>query len=284
MVYFIYTLLSLIWGSTWLVIKIGLEDSPPLWSSGLRFAIAALLIFIYNRIRGINYPHRFSEIYKIALPGFFMYGLSYMFVYLAEAYISSSLTAFLFASFPFFVAGFSLFMLKNERLSLIGWIGLFIGFAGIFFVFFDSLTQSAFVTFGVFLAVLGAAAAAYGTVYIRARLREYSTPLMVEIQMLAGVALIIICALIFEPISDFQITTKSVTALLYLAIFGSFIAFLGYYWLLKRVEAIKVAQVAFINPFVAFALGYLVRYETFNFFTIIGSMLIIGGVIMVVRK
>ncbi|MEW5923265.1 MAG: EamA family transporter [Candidatus Zixiibacteriota bacterium] len=284
MTYFIYTILSLIWGSTWLVIKIGLEDSSPLWSSGLRFVIAGGLIFLYNRIRGIHYPHKFSEILKIALPGFFIYSFSYMFVYLAEAYISSSLTAFLFASFPFFVAGFSLFMLKDERLGFVGWIGLLIGFTGIFFIFFDSLTQSKLVSIGIILAVLGAMAAAYGTVYIRARLREYPAPLMVEIQMLAGVALIIIAALIFEPINSFQITTKSISALLYLAIFGSFIAFLGYYWLLKRMEAIKVAQVAFINPFVAFILGYLVRYETFNFFTIIGSMLIIGGVIMVVRK
>lgn len=284
MVYFIYTVLSLIWGSTWLVIKIGLEDSPPLWSSGLRFAIAGGLIFIYNRIRRIQYPGKFSEIIKIAFPGFFMYGLSYMFVYLAEVYVSSSLTAFLFSSFPFFVAGFSLFMLKDERLGLIGWAGLMIGFAGIFFVLFDSLAQSAFVTVGVILAVLGAVAAAYGTTYIRAKLREYPISLMVEIQMLAGVLLIFVLALIFEPIGSFKITTRSVSALLYLAVFGSFFAFLGYYWLLKRIEAVKVAQVAFINPFVAFALGYLVRYETFNFFTIIGSMLIIVGVIMVVRK
>ncbi len=284
MTYFIYTVLCLIWGSTWLAIKIGLEDSPPFWSSGLRFVIAGGLMFIINRFRNIQYPKGFGEIFKVALPGFFMYGFSYMLVYRAEVYISSSLTAFLFASFPFFVAGFSLFMLKEERLKPIGWVGLMIGFLGIFLVFYDSLAQSSFVTMGVFLAILGAAVASFGTVYIRAYLREYPIALLVELQMLAGAVLIVIMALIFEPISSFKITTNSISALLYLAVFGSIIAFLGYYWLLKKIEAIKVAQIAFITPFVAFALGYLVRFETFNFFTIIGSLLIIGGVIMVVRK
>ena len=284
MTYFIYTVLCLIWGSTWLAIKIGLEDSPPFWSAGIRFAIASVIIILANRFRTCEYPKNMKEIAHVALPGLFMYGLSYMFVYWAEVHISSSLTAFLFASFPFFVAGFSIVMLKEERLNMIGWIGLIIGFIGIIFVFYDSLAQSRFMFWGVLMVVLGAAVAAFGSVYIRAYLRKYDVAVLAEIQMPAGAALIIIMALIFEPVSAFKITFNSVTALIYLAVFGSVIAFLGYYWLLKKMEAIKVAQIAFITPFVAFALGYFVRYETFNLFTIIGSLLIIIGVIMVVRK
>jgi len=284
MTYFIYTVLCLIWGSTWLAIKIGLEDSLPLWSAGIRFILAGAIMFGVNRFRKLEYPHGPSETFKVVLPGLFMYGLSYMLIYMAEVYISSSLTAFLFASFPFFVAGFSLIMLKEERLKTIGWIGTVIGFLGIIFVFYDSLAQSRFVLWGVLLAVLGAAAAAFGSVYIRAHLRQYHVAVLAEIQMIAGAVMITLVALVFEPISAFKITLNSVSALLYLAVFGSVIAFLGYYWLLKKIEVMKVAQIAFITPFVAFALGYFVRYETFNLFTILGSLLIIAGVIMVVRK
>ena len=284
MVYFIYTILCLIWGSTWLAIKIGLEDSPPFWSAGIRFVIAGAIIILVNRFRNLEYPKGFKETALVALPGLFMYGLSYILIYRAEVYISSSLTAFLFASFPFFVAGFSIVMLREERLNVLGWTGLVIGFLGIIFVFYDSLVRSHIIFWGVVMAVLGAAAAAFGPVYIRAYLRKYHVAVLAEIQMLAGAAMIVIIALIFEPISAFKITFNSVAALLYLAVFGSVVAFLGYYWLLKKMEVIKVAQIAFITPFVAFALGYFVRYETFNLFTIIGSLLIMIGVIMVIRK
>jgi len=284
MIYLAYTILCLIWGSTWLAIKLGLQDAPPFWSAGLRFTLATAVLVIINLIRRKKYPTDTREIVRIAVPGIFMYGLSYLFLYWAEVYIDSGLTAVLFASFPFFIAAFSFRMLKDEKLGVAGWIGLVIGFSGIIIVFSDSLRHSNLLSFGVVLAVAGAAAAAYGTVYIRANLRHKDIPVMAAIQMGISSILIILTALVFESFGDFYITTRSVSAILYLALFGSVIAFLLYYWLLQRLQAITVSQMALITPIMAIFLGYIVRNEVFSFFAIIGSVLIIFGVVLVLKR
>ena len=105
MIKLIYIFLCLIWGSTWLAIKLGLADSPPLWSAGIRFLIAGLILIIINWFRKVTYPKSIKEIVRISLPGLIIYAFPYMLIYHAEQHISSALTAVLFASFPFFVAG-----------------------------------------------------------------------------------------------------------------------------------------------------------------------------------
>ena len=280
----IYTLLCLIWGSTWMAIKVGLEDSPPLWSAGLRFVIAGLMVLVISRFRSAKFPRSWKELGKVAIPGIFMYGLSYMLVYRSEVYIDSALTAVLFASFPFFVAGISHFMLREESLNLWGWVGLVIGFLGTAVVSYDSLLQSRFVFVGTLLVLLSAAASAYGTVYIRARLKQYDIAVMASIQMILGALIIVLTAFIFEPLNAFRITFKSVTALFYLAVFGTVVAFLGYYWLLKRLRAIIVSQIGFITPIIALILGYFFMSERLSFRAGIGSLLILAGVFLVVRR
>lgn len=284
MILLIYIILCLIWGSTWLAIKIGLQDSPPLWSAGFRFVIASVIIFIINLVRRVDYPKSIREIMKIIIPGIFMYAASYMLVYSAEVRISSSLTAVLFSTFPFLVAGFSYFMLKAERLRSWGWLGLIIGFCGILAVFYQSLIESKFILLGTTLAVLGAAVSAFGTVYIRAYMKKYDISIMAAIQMAIGAIIIIISAAFFEPISAFKFTFKSVAALLYLSIIGTVVAFLGYYWLLKRAKAITVSQIAIVTPLIAVVLGFLFLSETFSPYSAIGAGLILTGVLIVIRR
>jgi len=267
-----------------MAIKVGLEDSPPLWSAGLRFVIAGLMVLVISRFRSAKFPRSWKELGKVAIPGIFMYGLSYMLVYRSEVYIDSALTAVLFASFPFFVAGISHFMLREESLNLWGWVGLVIGFLGTAVVSYDSLLQSRFVFLGTLLVLLAAAASAYGTVYIRARLKEYDIAVMASIQMILGALIIVLTAFIFEPLNAFRITFKSVTALFYLAVFGTVVAFLGYYWLLKRLRAIIVSQIGFITPIIALMLGYFFMSERLSFRAGIGSLLILAGVFLVVRR
>ncbi len=284
MTYFIFSLLCLIWGSTWLAIKIGLQDSPPLWSAGFRFVIAALIILVINRIRNVTYPADLKRLWKIAFPGIFMYGLSYSLVYAAEVHISSSLTAVIFASFPFLIAIFSIFMLQEEKLSSRGWFGLAVGFLGIVVVFYDSLATSRFVFLGTVLAAFGAVASAYGTVYIRSRLQEEDIFVMSAVQMSLGAVIIILLAVLSEPLSDFKVTARSVGALSYLVVFGTVIAFLGYYYLLKKIQAIKVSQITYITPVIAVILGYIVLSERFTVSAALGAILVLFGVMLVVRR
>ncbi|SYZ74648.1 putative DMT superfamily drug/metaboltie permease [Candidatus Zixiibacteriota bacterium] len=279
----LFALLSLIWGSTWMAIKIGLEDSPPFWSAGIRFVAASLIIVIINSIRRRVYPRDKGEIIKIAFPGVFMYAASYMLVYSAETHIDSSLTAVIFSGFPIFVALISYFMLREERLSPLGWLGMAIGLIGIVMVSYSSLQESQFRFWGVLMAVLAAVASAYGTVYIRAYLKNHDIFVMAAIQMTVGAILIILTAMIFEPLSAFKITAKSVGALAYLALFGTVVAFLGYYWLLQKMRAISVSLISFIIPVIAILVGHFFLSETITALVIFGTILILAGVALVLR-
>ncbi len=267
-----------------MAIKIGLQDSPPLWSAGFRFVIASLIIFIVNFIRRVDYPKSGSEYVKIAIPGIFMYAASYMLVYSAETRVTSSLTSVLFSTFPFLIAGFSYFMLRAERLTFRGWLGLLIGFAGVLTVFYQSLAESKFIFVGTILAVLGAAVSAFGTVYVKAYLKKYDISVMAGIQMAIGAIIIIVCAAIFEPLAGFKFTFKSITALLYLSILGTVVAFLGYYWLLKKTRAIVVSQITIVTPLIAVILGYIFLSESFSPFSAVGGALILAGVVIVIRQ
>ncbi len=234
MVYLVYALLCLIWGSTWLAIKIGLDDAPPFWLASLRFLIASVILLVINAFRRVKFPDNLREWIKIGIPGLFMYAGSYLMVYWSEVYIDSALTAVVYASMPFFVASYSVVMIPEERLKPIGWLGLIVGFAGIILIFNDVLRQADFMFWGAFLSLLGSSASAFGSVYIRARLKEYDIPLMASIQMSIGTVIIICAALLFESLSDFVISQKTVFSVGYLTLFGTIGACLGYYWLLNR--------------------------------------------------
>ena len=117
MTYFIYVLICLIWGSTWIAIKIGLSQAPPFYTSSLRFLLSVIILATIVALKKYPYPKGFKNLFLMGIPGLFMYGISYALVYFSEMYIDSSLAAVLFGSFPFFVALFSIKILKAEKLN-----------------------------------------------------------------------------------------------------------------------------------------------------------------------
>jgi drug/metabolite transporter (DMT)-like permease len=280
----VFIILCLIWGSTWLAIKIGLEDAPPFWSASLRFCAAGIILLVINYFAKSQYPRRTAELWQVAWPGIFMYSLPYLLVYWAEMHIGSALVAVLFASFPFFIALFAIPLLKDEKLGFLAWAGLIIGFGGIVVIFYDSLQVSDLVFGGSIAAVVGSASSAYSTVHVRARLHDYDFRVIAALQVILGTIFMLAVAVLTEPISSFKITAKSVLSLSYLTVFGTVVAFSGYYWILKKMRAIIVSMISFITPVIAIILGVMVGAEAINWLTAVGSALVLAGVVMVVMK
>ncbi len=119
---------------------------------------------------------------------------------------------------------------------------------------------------------------------LRVWYNKNDSAMMLCLQIFAGAIVTIIAAIIFEPLSSFKLTTQSVGALLYLAVFGSVLAFTGYYWLLKKIKVISLSLIAFITPIIAIGLGYFLMSETFSAFTAFGSVPILSGIILVTKK
>jgi drug/metabolite transporter (DMT)-like permease len=281
---FLFAVLCLIWGSTWLGIKIGLEDSPPFLSAGFRFLIATVFLFIWAKKKGIKFSEYKTQAFKILIPGFFMYYLSYSLVYWGEQYINSGLTAVLFATLPFFVALFATLFLKEEKLNWLRLFGLIIGFSGILLIFRDSLNlKGENLFYGMVGIILSAGFSAYASVRVKRDLYSVEPVVISVFQMGLGTLFLLSSGFLFERISDFKVTYKSIGALFYLSLVGSAFAFMAYYWLMKKMEVTKLSLIAFITPLVALILGWLVLGETISGYLISGTVLVIIGIWLVSR-
>lgn len=281
---FVYILLCLIWGSTWLAIKIGLGSAPPLYAAAIRFAIAVAILTAIVKLKKLAYPSGLRNLLSLGHPGVYMYGVSYALIYFGETYINSATAAVLFGSFPFFVAILSNISLKHERIGGLAWLGLLIGFLGVVLISYDQLQASPHLFLGTILTLVGSFASAHGLVIHKRHHASANIYVAAAVQMAAGGILLLPAALIFEHLSDFSVTTASVGSILYLAVFGSVIAFLGYYWLLTHMKAVTVSMVAFVTPLVAILVGQLLAHETLSVFIYVGTAMIMGGMLLVGRK
>lgn len=276
--FLLYSLLCFIWGSTWIGIKIGLHDAPPIWSAALRFFLAVLILLVINAVSGQKYPRGWRNILRVAWPGLFTYLGSYCFTYLGISQISSALASILFAVFPFFVMFLMTFMLRAEKITLRSIIGVVLGFGGVVLIFAEPIDYGSNAALGMLMILLSAFCAALGTVSIKAYLKTEDVFPMVTLQMALGAVLLTLTALVADDLSLFQVTAKSVGALVYLAIFGSVVSFTSYYWLLKRMPIITMSMIALITPLVAMVLGYLILDELLTVQDYAGAALVLIGV------
>jgi drug/metabolite transporter (DMT)-like permease len=275
----VFIMLGLIWGSTWMFIKIGLEDAPPFLSAGLRFLVASLLLFPYVRLKGLKIPRDRQTLSIMIFTGLFAVSVSYGLVYWSEQYISSGLTAVLFSSFPFFVIIFSHIMIADDRLSVTKIIGATIGFTGVTAIFLDNLKiENPKALFATSAVILSARSAALSDVVIKKNSKSLNPATLTLVHMLCGTAVFLIIGLVFENINNFNITMKSIGSIFYLAILGSSIAFIAFYWLISQIKVTKASLIIFVIPIVALFLDWLVMEQTLNWRVFAGSGLVITGI------
>jgi len=276
-----YVLLCLIWGTTWMAIKVGLRDAPPFWSAAIRFIIAVAILFLVNAVRRTEYPRGWRNKLRVAWPGLFTYFGSYLMTYVGSVYITSALASILFAVMPFFVMLLMIFMIKDERVGWRSLLGVGIGFLGVVLIFAEPVSYGENALLGMVLLLLSPLAAAVGTVSIRAYLKDEPVLPMVTLQMALGAILLTATAFVVEDAALFHLTPSSVGALLFLAIFGSVIAFSGYYWLLQRMRLLTMSLIALITPAVAMVAGYVFLDEILTPTDYFGAALVLGGVAVV---
>ena len=278
-----FCLLCIIWGSTWLAIKIGLEDSPPFLSAGLRFLIASLILTITILLKRISISYGKKDWFLMILTGVIV-GIGYGAVYWGEQYIPSGLTAVLFSTFPLFVALFSHFTIPGERLSFRTIAGITGGLFGVVLIFSDNLTLGASARlWGAIALLFSAADLAASNILVKRGLTQVNPFVLTAVQMFFGAFILLISGLLWERPSDFLITLNSVGALLYLSLIGTVIAFVMYYWLLKRIQVTRISLIVLITPVVAVFLGWNLLGETMNGRMIVGSSLVLGCVALALR-
>ncbi len=283
----VWLILCGIWGSTWLFIKLGLEDLPPITFAGIRFVIACAILFLIIRIRGIQLPRSRSDWTLLAVTGILAFGLNYGLIFWGEQYISSGLAALLQATIPAFGLVFAHFHLPGERLSWSKIGGVVLGVCGVAVVFSNQLAVAGRqAVAGCVAMIFSSIFVAYSNVLVKAYGKNLNPAIMAAGQMLFGLLLLLAVGIPLEgnPLR-FHWTPMAVIALLYLAVVGSVIAFLLYYWLVLNMDVTKSMLIALITPVVAVLLGMIVLNEEFGWRTLAGgAMIMLGIAFIVVRR
>jgi drug/metabolite transporter (DMT)-like permease len=281
----VFLLLCGIWGSTWLFIKVGLEDLPPFTFAGIRFVIACLILFCLIRLRGISLPSTRRDWGLLAVTGVLSFCLNYGLVFWGEQYISSGLAAVLQATLPAFGLVFAHLHLPGERMTWTKILGVVLGFSGVVVVFSHQLAiAGGRALAGSVALVLSAFFAAYSNVLVKAYGRKLEPAILSGGQMFFGLIPLLLIGIPLEgnPF-HYHWTPMALVALLYLAVVGSVIAFMLYYWLVHNMDVTKTMLISLVTPVVAVVLGMVVLGEDLNWRTIAGGIMIMVGVRFVTR-
>lgn len=275
-----FAAISLIWGTTFLAIRIAIETIPTLYVTGLRFVSAGLILFTIALMRGEK-PPRSGKAWRHELgTGLLMFAGGNASMVWAEHYISSGLTALLAATIPLWLAVIDAFFIRLEVLTPRRVTGLVIGFAGVALLVAPGLIapDRHALLLGLIGTQISALAWCIGTLRTKYRPSGVGGAMGPSMQMLLGGACVLAIAMMTEKSSDLSFTVRTATALAYLSIFGSVIAFSAYHVALKSIAPGRLSLYAYINPAVAVVAGAVALGEVVTWNMIVAMFVILGGV------
>jgi drug/metabolite transporter (DMT)-like permease len=278
--------LCVVWSSTWLAIKVGLRDLPPLSFVALRFLIAIIILVAVSLGRVRLSPLRRSDYIVLAWTGAIMFAINYGLLFWGELHVSSGLAAVLQATIPIFGMVFAHWMLPSEPMRLQKFGGALLALAGVALICIRLLSFSGLLAFwGAVGISLGGAGAAFSNVVLKRSAIQLAPAMLAAWQMIFGVVPLLILGLVVDgnP-ARFHWTTMSIFCLLYLAVIGSALTFLLLYWLLPRMTVTNLQTISLITPPGAVMLGWLLGGETFPISSLLGAALVLVGVWMIFRK
>jgi drug/metabolite transporter (DMT)-like permease len=284
---FLYTITVLIWGSTWLAITFQLGVVDPAVSVAYRFFLASILIFAYSFWRKLPLRFKARDLQFMALQGAFLFSINYVLVYIAEQRVSSGLVAVIFSSLIILNALFGALFLKRPIRSRV-MIGALIGISGLAFIFWPEISDfslgDATLT-GLLLTLISSISASIGNI-VSARNQENGIPVIQNnaYGMLFGSILTAIVVLIRGATFSFDPSFSYIASLLYLALFGSVIAFGSYLTLLGRIGADRAAYITILFPVIALALSAIYEGFSMSGFQFVGVALILLGNFLVLNK
>ncbi len=282
--YAAFAVVCIVWGTTYLAIRVAVRTIPPLLLTGTRFLVAGIILFAIARLRGDAIPRGKRLLGELILVGLLMIGLGNLAVAWSEQWVPSGFAALLVATAPFWAVLLELPRKGGERIDLRRGFGMFIGFLGVALLVTPGGAGRAFDTHflvGALAVQVGSFAWQYGTIRGKYNLKDVPPLMSSAFQMLAGGAAVMIVGLAIGEPRRLTITAEGIGALAYLTIFGSVLAFTSYVYAVKKIRVTSISLYAYINPLVAVLLGWLILREQLTWVSILAMCIILGGVAMV---
>jgi drug/metabolite transporter (DMT)-like permease len=277
--------LIMIWGSTFAVIAVGLEDIPPMTGIALRFALASFLLLALAWKRGVPLGKSRREWKLWWVNGLFTFCFAYWITYWAEQYLPSGLAAILYATFPLFVALLAHWMIPGEPLTRRALAGAFLGILGVVWIFADDLSDlgGPMVVPAALVMILSPLSASVASVWVKKWGSGIHPLSQTAVPMAICAGIMGLLALVFEADREMVWSVRSVSTLLYLAVIGSAVTFTLYFWLLSYLRATRISLITFGVPIVAVLVGVLARNEPVTVGMIGGTGLVLTGVALTLR-
>lgn len=278
----LFALLCAIWGSTWLVIKVGYGGLGPFNVAALRFLVAGILFAALVPLMGAAWPKTRDEWLLTLWVGATLFAADYGLIYWGEQFIDSGLTAILFATMPLMTAIAAHVYVPGDRITPRKLAGTLLAFLGVVALFADHLRLDASKTLPM-LAIVGSGAfAAVASVATKRHGATLHPAALNAPAMLVGALLLVLASLAAGDGLALPSDGATWLAVLYLAVAGSVVTFLVYFTLLKTWSVTTMSFVAVFTPVVALILGFLVLGERPTPWTGLGAALILGGVALAV--
>jgi drug/metabolite transporter (DMT)-like permease len=277
-----FAAIYLLWGATFLAIRIAVLEIPPLFTAGVRFLSAGTLLYAWMRLRGQPAPAA-AEWRGIVLTALCMFVVTYGALFWAEQYVPSGLTSVIEATLPITTMVIEVFIFRQQPFSTRMLCAMLLGFGGIAWLLLGRQQQAA-AALPCLVILAGGIAWSLGAVLTRSMPRPRSLPLTAGAQMMVGGAVLLaLSQFAGELQSPPHLTLRAGLALAYLIVGGSLLGFTAYAWLLARMPATRVASHAYVNPVVAVALGYLVAGEQLTPRMLLASALVIASVFLILK-
>jgi len=273
--------LGIMWGSSYLFIKIGVESFGTFTLIALRLLIGATLLWVVLRLRHIPLPRERRVYGHLLVMACINIAIPFTLITWAEQSVDSALAAIIAATVPLFVIVIAPAFLPDEPIRVNGVIGLLIGFVGIVILVSPGLTSVGGNPAGE-LALLGASLSyAIGNIYNRRNVRGLPPLIPAVFQVTFALLIVGLIALVVERPWEARPDAQAVFSVVWLGIFGSGLAYMGYFRLLGRWGATRTSLVAYLLPIVGIVLGFLVLQESIDSTLVLGTGLVIAGVAVV---
>jgi drug/metabolite transporter (DMT)-like permease len=280
-----FGIIYFVWGSTFLAIRVGVREVPPLILASMRFFVAGAVLFVWLKLKGTPSPSR-REWLAASVLAVCIFVVDYGLLFWAEQRVPSGIAAVMLATIPVFMALSEIFFLGTQRLTLRLAIALLVGIGGVAVLVSHSVSfgEAPIDRRGAIALVIAAMSWSIASALTRKLPLPASKAMSSGAQMLAGGILLAVTAALFGEFHGFHIQAVSRGAwfaLAYLIVAGSIVGFTAYVWLIHHESPTKVGTYAYVNPVVAVILGYFLGGEVVGPRTLLGTLLVLVSVVVI---
>ena len=282
--YAAFLTVCIVWGTTYLAIRIAVRTIPPMLLTGARFTVAGIILLLIAVLRGEAVPRTRRVLGELLLVALLMVGIGNLAVVWAEQWVPSGIAALLVATAPFWAVVMERTQKDGERINRRRGIGMLIGFVGVALLVTPGGAGAAFdvhLIAGAIGLQFASMAWQYGTVRAKYNLTDVPSLMSSAFQMLIGGVVVGMIGFAIGEWPRLRFSREGLGALAYLSFFGSVLAYTAYVYALKNLRVTTLTLYAYINPIVAVILGWLILSEQLTPLSIVAMLIILAGVAIV---